>query len=415
MTDRTPRARNSTQLGLPGMQLPRGRQLLDDLDRLPLPAAADMWALRVGGENKIVPSTQRQLERLLQRLSETDDDDDVAAIGCSVLRTLAAVGPHGGLGAQAGAAAVALVELVVLRKPREIGLVAQLVLAGTDQFSAAVATALVRLARDEERRADLAAVTGAWLADAAPPWKESAPATGRDVVVGAVVLQLAEKDDMDGAIAVAQRWPPTRTPLVAFTRLLLAAPRVDAVVVLAARLQTGGLLWRAMAEVADEAVAAASQALDHADRHALAELFGLRLDEDPAPQPHETAAPLELAAEALRSGDDPGLVERLLQAGASADELAQLALRHPGRGRFLKATMRALERDDPLAAFTVRAGWLMLACRAWPSLAAAGGMRRAIVHLRSLASSLGEPALADQVIEALRHNHDEPAMLALLR
>lgn len=349
--------------GLPGPVVGRHVALLD-IERVPLPAAADMLALTIATERRTGPQLDRELALFCGRLREPGANPQMSsAAALAVLDGLAQLDTSGGLSRDAAAHAVDLVDIALVGEVDVVAArLARLVLDGPDQLTAAIGDKVrahvLTGALDTTRLAAL------WWFDTAPPWREEAVAAGRDSLLSALALELAKAARGDDAMRIAARWPPTRTPLHGLVAALAAVDQLAKLEPLLDVYRPGGelraALFRALLDAAD----------------ALA----------PGPQ-------LDLAAHMLRE----------LLAGGSPNP------------RDLARAMTLLDALDPLGSFIGRARQLVQAVAAWTSADSVRRLRADIDKLRAAADAAGEPSLADQLVQAIRTSTDSPALLAALR
>ena len=397
-----------------------GKSLLGDGQRLPLIAATDMLVLSLQSEGRVGLLQQRELADLLGRIAEQPLDAEKQSCAIALLRGLAIVGTTGGLGIEAANAARAVAELLVAWESSGVDALAELVLRGGDQFAAAVVGALKpAIGRDQVRHRVHEAVRD-WLATDAPAWRETAPALGRDLLIGAVAVAMAHAAEHAQAVALASRWPPTRTPLRELANSLVEARDLAAIATIAAPLDPFGMLHR---EVVAALTAVDTSTWSEAQRQALAqtlwqlspspehvEVFAAQL---PAEQWSERS--VDLAHDALAVRDDPAVVVAMSASENAVDALFSVIERHPARRKAVRAAVKALDAANPEQGYAARCQWLLRACQAWPSIVAEAGMRRAVTELRDAAKRTGEPALAEHFLDAVRASLTDPALLRTLR
>ena len=393
---------------------------LADGERLPLPAAADMLALALVAESHVRRPLQLELDSFVQRVHASADEAGSARFSQVVLAALAQIGPAGGLTLEAAQSAADLVTLACLHDPASIASIAGLICTGSDQFSSATVANLIAVLGDDQALGVAQRALQGWLAGERVPWRENDAATGRDMLLGHVAVALTCAGHHKDAIAIACRWPPTRSMLAQLVTQLCQAGQHEGIVAIAKQFDPDGLLYRAVVQ----AITAADRtALDDNQRTAMAEalwtlapemkhagVFAAEMSEQAWEQRRES-----LAADALARGDNEDVIDALGDGPQVVDALLAMIERNPGRARFVKAAVDKLDTLDLDAGLQARCLWLNKACQAWPSLASASRARKAVSDLRAVACRLGEPALAEHYIEALRTACNEPALLNILR
>ncbi|GEM_PF-2847038 len=410
----------SRELATPKPNLPGKRGvLLTDSERMPLQAAVDMLVLTVATEQRTGPVLDRELARITMRLQEAAGCRDGATrLTRSAIEALAGIGPVGGLSAAAAQHAGELAAILVDHgDTSDATWLTELVLAAPDQLSSAIGHEVGRLLRSEALRPAVAEAGRLWLASGRATWRENDAATGRDAFFSAMALRLAEAGHVDQAYDVAEAWPPMRTPLKRFVELVCAAGKPDRLVDLAKRYDSDGLLHRALIQ----ALTAAAGTSDSGSKKAAAALFAIAPTlENAARMPSKPDGgtnpnTFALIENTLIQRDAPDAVTHIPDGPAGRDLMLGLIERFPNRGRTMKAIVRRLDRADPIVGFEARATWLTATIKTWPGSVSATRLRSMLKALRTAAIKAGEPALAEAVIETLRTNHDEPALLTILR
>lgn len=396
------------------------RGSLADSERLPLPAAADMLALALMTEAHVRHPVQNELDSFLKRAYASSDEAGSARFSIVVLSALSQIGPAGGLTLLAAQSAADLMTLVCLRSAESVATAASLVCTGSDQFSSATAHSLIASLTSDERFAAASCAVTDWLAAGTHTWGENDAATGRDMLIGHIAVAMARAERFSESVSIAEVWPPTRSFLSDLCRCLAKAGAAQSVLRIAERLDPDGLLHRA---VVAALVECDRGALDSEQRETLAEaLWSLAPELQHASQFAEDLAPAawqqrreSLAADALVHGDTDEVIGALGDGPEAVSALLGMIERNPGRGRFVKGAISKLDAVDRDAALQARCVWLNKVCQSWPSLASASRARRAVAELRAAAKRVGEPALAEHFLEALRTGCNEPALLAVLR
>lgn len=404
------------------------RQVLSNLDRLPLDAAVDLVCLAWRQSLRPGAPEQQDLERLTERLTQEAVADPTTARG-RVLRVVAALTvrkvvfvPLPTAVEPTVARLVAILDLSTLG-PADPGIAGLLeaALDGPPQLAPAIATALARQAgRNPALSPALATLLLAWkktVGDQA--WRETSQPGGRDLLWDQVGGQLLAAGDLEGALQLARAWGPGRSHLIDLAQALSQAGRAGDVQHLLGWYDPRGDLWRAGGQAAIEA---ARQAGDAATAEKLAtwafERQPIRVWYDAARQATSPRgwAKLRMAMieRAISDDDAEWLADAIAgepgQAPAEvAQTLRQLVQIGPLRDRTATAALRQLDELAPLVA--VQARQIRIAALAVQSSPSVRGLRAELGALAAIAAACGEPELASQFAQLLgREYADVPAV-----
>lgn len=381
-----------------------------DLARLPLDAALDLFTVSAGASRALEPALEADVAALLGRVAAEPPERQGTLLG-RIVAGLAARTPRGGLPAPT----LEAVGRALLRADLPTGLLVgwlEQVWNGSEQL----AVVLLGAALDHARRdhaggaALLAAVLPLASADSAA-WREHAAWPIRDQLVGSLVELAVLRGKIEPAAELAIAWPPGRSALLALALALATARDLARLAALLDRYAPSGGLTTAV-------VAALWTDAERRQDDSLAAWLALW---QPAPDVvarvrRATAPPLwplrrRALLEALVAEDQSSWLVEALMAEPDAAAALDAMMRTPGaRPRDLARCADALRLADPGQSLARAASRLRDLLRAGGATLDRAEVRRLRAELVASAQAMGEPALAEGVLDLLRRELGEAAV-----